>query len=128
MESKYKESTLLALRLVIATIFIYHGLPKIMNPSGSISFFTSIGLPGFSVPFIGFIELVGGILIILGLWHVWATYALAAIMVGVVTLVHIPHFLQNGITAELERDILILAATFVLVAIGPGKYITTKKN
>lgn len=128
MESKYKESSVLVLRLVIAAIFIYHGLPKIMNPSGSISFFSSIGLPGFSIPVIGFIELVGGILIILGLWHAWATYALATIMVGAITLVHIPGFLQNGITAGLERDVLILVATLVLVTVGPGKYVTTKKN
>lgn len=126
MSSRYKEGSLLALRLVLAAIFIYHGLPKLMNPSGMTSFFSSLGLPGFSIPIIGLLEVGAGILVIIGLWHTWATHILAVIIAGAVILVHIPN-LGNGISTGFERDVLILISLLVLAASGPGQYAWAKK-
>ena len=38
--------TLLLVRVVVALIFITHAWPKLAEPSGTIGFFSRLGLPG----------------------------------------------------------------------------------
>lgn len=128
MNQKGRELALLGLRLTIAFIFAYHSLDKLLNPETATGLFSSIGLPEFSITLIGIIELSAGTLLILGLWHNFANYLLAAIMAGALILVHIPRLAQNGLTPVFERDMLIFATVLVLALIGPGHYSIIKRK
>ena len=58
-------------RVLISTIFILSGLSKLAAPAATIGYIQSVGLPLPSVAFglSAFIEIVGGITLLLGLSH-----------------------------------------------------------
>jgi len=114
----YEKWTLLFTRALIVFIFLWHGLPKAFSPSMASEKFIAMGFPGFLGPIIGWVEVIGAILILAGLWWKWANYVLAAIILVAVIVVHLP----NGVTAGLERDLLIIAATLTIAVHGPGPF------
>lgn len=109
---------LLLLRIVVALIFISHGWPKLAEPSGTMGFFSSIGLPSFLAPIVGVIEVGGGLMLLFGLFARPAAVALLFVIAGALIKVQIP----GGIGAGLERDSLIVAALLVVIACGPGAF------
>lgn len=127
-KEEWKSWSLLGLRLVIVAIFLYHGWPKATQWSMAFDKFVGMGFPGFLGPIIGILEVVGAILIIIGIWHAWANYMLAAIIVVAIVGVQIPGAVKAGklLTAGLERDLLILAGNFILALHGPGKWAKCK--
>lgn len=118
-----RDWTLLALRIVIGLIFVLHGIPKLTGIEGTVGFFSSLGLPGLLGPAVGVAEVIAGPLVAVGLFHRAAVLVLAVIITGALVLVQIPHGTAEGlggITAGLERDLLILVSLAALTAHGPG--------
>lgn len=112
---------LLGTRLVVASIFLWHGLPKAMNPEMAAAKFLGFSLPRALGTIVGAVEVIAAILVIAGVWHLWANLALATVITGALLTVQIP----NGISAGLERDLLILVATLVLAVHGLGRFSVT---
>ena len=102
---------LLALRLVVAAIFLWHGYPKISSPDGAIAFFSGLGIPGWLGPTVGWVEVLAGATLASGFMHRWAVAPLLVIILGALILVQIP----NGIQSGLERDVLITASLVLLM-------------
>lgn len=111
-------AALLLTRLVVAFIFVWHGLPKAVNPDWAMEKFVEFGLPGWLGPVTGVVEVAAAALLTLGIFHGAAAVVLAVIIVGALVTVQIP----GGFTAGLERDLLILAATLTLAVLGPGRF------
>lgn len=107
-----RDHVLLGLRLVVAAIFVWHGYPKVSSPEGVIGFFGGLGLPGWLGPVVGVVEIVAGAALAVGFKHRWACAPLLVIIIGALVLVQIP----RGITASLERELLILVSLLVLMA------------
>lgn len=87
------------LRVGLGALFLVHGLTKIFvfTVPGTMGFFESVGYPGFlAVPVIA-AEVVGGALLLAGLWTRWAALALVPVMLGA-TRVH----WANGFTFNNE--------------------------
>ncbi len=120
---KYTGLSLLLTRLVVVFVFLWHGVPKAFNPSMAMGKFASMGFPAFLGPVIGWLEVIGAVLLLVGLWSRWASLLLGAIIVVALVAVHIP----KGVTAGLERDLLILAASLGLATHGPGLWAWKKK-
>ena len=114
---------LLLLRLVVAGIFLWHGLPKALDASMAQQKFIGFGLPGLLGPITGWVEVVASVLLLTGYGHRWAALILAAVIAGALVTVQIP----GGLTPSLERDALILAAALVLAASGPGRYVLARR-
>lgn len=112
-----KGLSLLLLRLSVVFVFLWHGIPKAFNPAMAMEKFVSMGFPGFLGPIVGWAEVIGGVLLLIGLYHKYANYVLALIIAVALIFVQAP----KGVTAGLERDLLILVAFFVLIAFGPGQ-------
>ena len=108
---------LLSMRLLMAFIFLWHGVPKAIYIGWSMEKFVGFGLPGFFGPIVGWAEVVASIALIVGIWHKWANLLLALIIVVAIITVQLP---KGGVTAGLERDLLILAGTLALAIFGPG--------
>ena len=112
---------LLAARVVLALVFIYHGYPKLVHPTVAMrEFFISHGLPGFFLSIAGILEFFGGLLLIAGLFT-RPTALLLAIEMGVaIWKVHS----SQGVMAVKEYEFpLTLAATcFVLATAGAGGF------
>lgn len=83
----------LLLRLALGTMFIAHGLTKLLvwTLAGTGAFFASIGLPAWVAWPITGLELVGGALLILGVRVRWVALILAVELAGA----SMPH-LVNG--------------------------------
>ena len=115
---------LLLLRLAAGLIFVMHGYQKFfMNTvAGTAQFFGSIGvpLPGVTAPLVAGIELIGGLLLILGLFPRVVGALLAVNMLVAILLVHVSggFFNPNGV----EFPLLLLAASATLALTGAGRY------
>jgi putative oxidoreductase len=120
----YKNISLLLLRLVVVFVFLWHGIPKAINPSMAMEKFVAMGFPAFFGPIIGWLEVIAAVLVLIGIWHMWANILLAGIIAVALAFVHIP----KGVTAGLERDMFIFTATLVLALHGPGHWHLGKKE
>lgn len=110
--------SLLIVRMLLGLIFVYHGWGKVFEPSGTMAFFSSIGLPSFLAPIVGVVEVGGGLMLIAGLFARPAATALLVVIAGALIKVQIP----KGLAAGLERDAMIAAALLVIMAFGPGAF------
>ena len=98
-------------RIVIGVIFILAGYGKLFATPGIEGFSGMLGglgfpLPGFLAILIGVIELVGGIMLLLGLWTTVSASLLSVIMLVAVITVHF----KDG-WAGYRYQLLLLVAT-----------------
>jgi putative oxidoreductase len=121
MINKYETGTLF-LRVVLGLTFFVHGLVKFQGGIENIvGWFESIGLPGFLAYAVGFLELIGGIALVLGLFSRVVSGLLALLMVGAILKVKLAiGFLGNGQMAGYELDLAFLAIA-VFIAINGSK-------
>ncbi|PKG23332.1 DoxX family protein [Niallia nealsonii] len=102
----------LFIRFVLGIIFFMHGLTKMQNGiENTAGFFTSLGLPGFSAYLVAGIELIGGLLIIIGLGTRIIAVLFAAIMLGAILMVNG----SNGFVGGYEFELSLLAMSLFLV-------------
>lgn len=112
---------LLAMRLVLALIFVYHGYPKLVHPTEAMrEFFVSHGFPGYFLSLAGIIESFGAVLLFVGLFTRPAALLLAIEMGVAIWKVHSTH----GIMAvrDYEFPLGLAAACFALATIGAGLF------
>ncbi len=115
----------LILRLALGTMFIAHALLKILvfTPSGTAGFFASLGVPGWlAYPVMG-AELVGGILLLIGLQTRWVALALIPVLLGSISLVHGANgwlFANEG--GGWEYPLFLIAASVVMALMGDGAW------
>jgi len=112
---------LLALRIALGIIFLYHGYPKLAHLRGGSEmqeFFVQHGLPGYFLYVAGVIEAFGGGLLLLGLFTRAAALLLAAEMAVAIWKVHSVH----GYLAvnEYQFPLTLATACFALATVGAG--------
>jgi len=115
----FEPLALLALRLVLAIIFLYHGYPKLAHANAQMrDFFVSHGLPGYFLTVAGVFECFGALLFFVGIFTRVAGLLLTIEMGVAIWKVHS----SNGIlmVRDYEFPLALAAACFVLAAVGPG--------
>lgn len=109
------EVALALLRLIAGVIFVAHGAQKFFGfgIGGTIGFFTQAGIPfpTLAAPLVAGVELLGGILLVIGLGTRLAAAALAVNMLVATLLVHLPNgfFAPNGVEFPLTLFVVALA-------------------
>ena len=80
----------LILRVTLGALFLVHGGLKLLvfTPAGTAQFFAGLGLPGALAYLTILAELVGGAMLIAGLYTRWVALALTPILIGTIVLVH----------------------------------------
>ncbi len=120
---KWGEAAPLILRVVTGLIFAMHGYQKlmVMGVPGVTGFLTMLNFPFPGVLAVLLIagELIGGILLILGLWTHWTSKVLAFISVVALFAVHAD---KGFFLPGYEFILLLLAASVSLMITGPGKW------
>ena len=107
----------MGLRSAIGVIFIVHGVGK-FNP-GFANFLPNMGLPPeMQIP-IALAELVPGILLIIGVLSRFSASLLSIIMVGAIFHVKGAQSLTGD--GGVELDLILLAASLVIIVAGPGR-------
>ena len=114
---------LLVLRLALAAVLLYHGLPKLMNFGAAVAGFQSMNVPAptLTAAFAILSEVVGGILILLGIAVDLAGVLVIIDMLGAIFTVHWNKgfdFTQGG----WEHPFTVLAMALTLALAGPGDY------
>lgn len=116
---------LLILRVVTGAIFAAHGAQKIFEYTipGTIGSFAGMGVPfaEIAAPVVAFIELIGGILLILGLFTRPVGVLLAVDMLVALVLVHLPAGLWVG-EGGYEFVAVLGAAALALALTGAGRF------
>lgn len=120
-----KNFGLLALRLAVGAVFIYHGWVKLQDMPAVIEMFSSMNIPAaaFFAWVAALLEFVGGIAMVVGV-HVRSFAALLALqMLIALFLVHtkLPY-------ASAELPIMLLGATLALHGTGAGDWRLMKKE
>ncbi|MGJ0389765.1 DoxX family protein [Microbacterium sp. CGR1] len=116
---------LLVLRVVVGAVFAAHGAQKIFEYTipGTIGSFAGMGvpLPEIAAPVVAFIELIGGILLALGLFTRPVGILLAADMVVALFAVHLPAGLWVG-EGGYEFVAVLGVAALALAFTGAGRF------
>ncbi len=113
----------LAGRILIALLFFVSGVLKILHFTGTVDYFTKVGMPASQIMTVIaiIIELGGGILLIVGWRTRWVAWLLALFVLVATVVGHrvwedaaqLDHFLKN---------VAIIGALLYIAAFGPGRY------
>ena len=112
------------LRISLGIIFIAHGLLKLLvfGLPGTVGFFASLGLPAVLAYFVTFAEIIGGGLLLVGLFVRPVSLALIPILLGA-TWVHIGNgWVFSNANGGWEFPALLVILSIVVTLSGPGKW------
>jgi len=116
---QYGDLGQLILRLAIATIFIYHALPKLRN---SKEMAQGMGMPSGMIMMLGVVEFVLSIGMIFGIYMQLAALLLSIVMVGAIYFKaqkwKVPFFAMDK--TGWEFDFILLAANIAILLTGGG--------
>ncbi|BCG59103.1 DoxX family protein [Paenibacillus sp. URB8-2] len=114
-----KNTVTILMRVVLGGLFLAHGISKLQMGLGNVAgWFESIGVPGFLAYVVAAVELIGGVMLILGLFTRYVSVVLIAVLVGAVFTAKLSAgLLGNGQSAGYELDLaFILIALYLAVA------------
>lgn len=120
-----RDIALLVARVLLGVVLIAHGLQKFgeWTLGGTAQAFGQMGvaLPGIAAPVAAVVELIGGVLLLVGAFSA-VTGLIVALQMGVAAvIVHVGNgvFIDNG---GWELVGVIAAAALAVAAAGPGRY------
>lgn len=116
-----KDIAFLLIRVALASVFIYHGFAKVTDMSGTAGMFEQMGFAPFWAYIVAWVELLGGILMLLGVRVREVGVLFAIIMIVAIVRVHLPNgfnFMDNGY----EFQLVLLLASLAVVFGGSGSY------
>lgn len=109
------------MRVVMGILFLAHGINKLQTGLGNVEgWFVSLGLPGFLAYGIAMLELVGGIMLIVGLFTRYVSALFTIMLIGaIVTTKLSAGLLGNGQGAGYELDLSFMLVTIYLSVAAP---------
>jgi putative oxidoreductase len=113
-----------ALRVALGLMFIAHALLKyyVFTLPGTAQFFQSLGLPAAFAYLTFWAELIGGALILAGLWSRWVSAALVPILLGAAWAHAGNGWLFTAKGGGWEYPVFLAVAAIALAFLGDGKY------
>ena len=117
----------LVLRITLGVMFIAHALLKyaVFTLPGTAKFFESLGLPGPLAYVVFWAELVGGVLILAGVYSRWVAAALIPILLGAAWAHAGNGWVFSAPNGGWEYPAFLAAAAAVQALLGDGKYSLT---
>ena len=117
------DAALLLIRTGLAVIFLYHGIPKILDYSGTILNFEAMGIPGAKVAatIATIIEAPAGLAMLLGVGVEIAGAGSALVMVSAILTFHLPNG-GDGVANGFEYQVVLTGAAVAIALSVPGAY------
>jgi putative oxidoreductase len=110
---------LLLVRVGLALVFIAHGWEKISTMDDVVVYFTTkLEISAFWAYLVAYVELIGGISMLIGVFTGWSGVLLAATMVGAIAMVK----LTKGFIGGYEFDLMLFLSAIAISLAGPGHY------
>lgn len=116
----------LLIRLLVGAVFLSEGIQKFLFPAAlGAGRFAKIGIPapGFMAPFVGVVEIVCGILLLLGLLTRVSAVPLIVDMLVAIATTKVPILLKSGfwpMAHEARTDWCMLLGAIFLLLCGSG--------
>jgi len=113
-------------RFAVGGVFLSEGIQKFLFPEDlGFGRFTKIGIPvpGFTAPFVGFVEVICGLLLVFGLFTRCATIPLLADMAVAIWKTKLPILAKSGFWAmahEARVDYTMVMGCIFLLIVGAG--------
>jgi putative oxidoreductase len=108
-------------RLLLSSLFIWAGVGKLLDPSGTAGYFAHLNIPApnIAVWVVMIVELIGGILILIGYQTRWAALVLAIFCLVTAFAIHLPGGdLANMI--NFYKNLSMAGGFLYVVAFGAG--------
>jgi uncharacterized membrane protein YphA (DoxX/SURF4 family) len=121
-------SAVILIRLIVGGVFLSEGIQKFLFPGDlGVGRFVKIGIPSPEVmaPFVGVVEIVGGVLLLAGFLTRLAAIPLIIDMLVAMTTTKIPIFQKSGFWAmahEARVDYAMLLGCIFLLIVGAGSW------
>ena len=114
----------LVLRVTLGVMFIAHALLKyaVFTLPGTAKFFESLGLPGPLAYVVFWAELIGGALILAGVYSRWVAAALIPILLGAAWAHAGNGWVFSSPNGGWEYPVFLAAAAAVQALLGDGRY------
>ncbi len=112
----------LALRLSLGVMFLAHGLTKLLvfTLPGTAGFFAKVGFPAWMAYPVTGAEIIGGVLLIIGIYPRLVAAALLPVLIGATT-VHLGNgWSFSSPNGGWEYPVFLIAAAIVQVLLGDG--------
>lgn len=128
MEDSPITKSVVLIRILVGWVFLSEGIQKFLFPAAlGAGRFTKIGIPAPQVmaPFVGVVEIVCGVLVLIGLFTRLATVPLLIDIVVALASTKIPLLAKNGIWATLHEartDVSMLLGLIFLLIVGGGAF------
>ena len=124
MQDARVSAAALVLRLALGTMFVAHALLKVFvfTLPGTVKFFQSVGLPGELAYLTITAELVGGAMLILGVYTRFVSIALIPVLLGALYVHAGNGWLFTSPNGGWEYPAFLAASTLVQALLGSGAY------
>lgn len=115
-------------RILLALIFIMSGLQKISGYAGTQGYMEAMGVPGALLPLVILVEVIGGIMLVVGYKAAIAAFLLAGFSLLSGLLFHyIPSLGMEGMQAQGQmisflKNVSIAGGMLMVTALGSGAY------
>lgn len=117
------------IRFAVGLIFLTQGILKYIDPNMGVVRFTRIGFPYpyFTAHFVGFCEIVCGLLVLLGLWTRLAAVPLLVVISTAIVTTKIPELVRANqgfwyMVSDARTDFAMLCCLLFLIASGGGAW------
>lgn len=114
------DTGLLVLRIGVGLVFIFAGFMKVKDLGFTVQMFSNMGIGAFWAYLVSFVELLGGIGILVGIFTRLSAKLLA------ITMIVATYIVRNDMTMVMTPLILVFANITLLLA-GAGKYSLSNK-
>jgi putative oxidoreductase len=114
----------LLLRLALGTMFVAHGLLKVMvfTLPGTVGFFEQVGFPGWLAYIVTFAEIGGGVLLLAGVAVPAVSIALLPVLLGALFVHWGSGWVFSSPNGGWEYPAFLAVAAVVQALLGPGKF------
>ncbi len=113
-----RDHALLVGRIFIAAVFLYDAWLVVRFQQANAIYLAQHGVPPILLLPAGVLQLVGGILVVIGLWTRWAALALACFCIATALIFHT----NVGALVQFGKDFGLAGGFLFLAAGGPGRW------
>lgn len=117
------------IRLAVGLIFFTQGILKYIDPNIGVVRFTKIGFahPYFTAHFVGTVEIVCGLFILLGLWTRLASFPLLIVICTAIVTTKISELFRANqgfwyMVSDMRTDFAMLCSLLFLISAGGGAW------
>lgn len=115
----------LLLRLGLGTMFVAHGLLKVMiyTLPGAAGFFEQVGFPGWTAYVVTYAEIGGGLLLLAGIGVRVVSLALITVLAGALVVHFGSGWVFSNPNGGWEYPAFLIITSVVQALLGPGKFV-----